>query len=465
MEDNYLMKFLFPTDLKKAEERAYTNDNTHTTFSPQGWEGFDNNSPYTQAGFYNTTPVDPLSPTLEGVTFSDNKFFGLQETENQVQFQEQFLDISTLPVVIGDLMSEQGRDPRPWPAAAQPEWSNAQDTLYTKHYTTTTPNTTTMPFIDQEDSLDSKYVSVMPREVENNDVVISDYIVKDIEMSPKGVIHDTEIQNRVRGLSVDVGARNADWPNDIISTPEVLSYVEQLEKGESPQEMVSCNTTFIQNNSSIHQNSENDLFFMLLQKTKQLWPVQEAPPEIIETCTKMDLPSPPAYEPITPKSESHAESDHDDRKSHSSKRRRHDSEDSDETYTPYAEETPRKYKRRKPNVPIKDMILALEGSQQLTKARRGRPPKRRESTVSSVCSVDDNSSNISTNDMKYRELRDKNNEASKRSRLNRKLKELQMEQLADELEEKNKKLKVKADILEDMTKRLKDALMTAILQK
>lgn len=186
----------------------------------------------------------------------------------------------------------------------------------------------------------------------------------------------------------------------------------------------------------------------------------------MEPSPKTEAASPADYEPITPKSESHLESDHDEEKSHSSKRRRNSSEDSDETYTPYTEQTPpKKYKRRKPNVPIKEMIIALEGSQQLSKARRGRPPKRRESTVSSVCSVDDNSSCMSNQEGKYRELRDKNNEASKRSRMNRKLKELQAEQLVVDLEERNKKLKVKADILEDMTKRLKDALMTAILHK
>lgn len=182
-----------------------------------------------------------------------------------------------------------------------------------------------------------------------------------------------------------------------------------------------------------------------------------------ETFTELDTPPPPQveYEPITPKSESHMESDNDDVKSTASKRRHQDSDESDETYTPYAEQPSRKYKRRKPSVPIKDMILALEGQ---PKARRGRPPKRRESTVSSVCSVDENSSSISTQEFKYRELRDKNNEASKRSRMNRKLKELQMEQLADELEEKNKKLRVRADILEEMTKRLKNELMSAILK-
>lgn len=174
------------------------------------------------------------------------------------------------------------------------------------------------------------------------------------------------------------------------------------------------------------------------------------------------------YEPITPKSECQAESESETKSYTSRRKRRHDSEDSDKTYTPDEEYIPRTYtkrKQKKPSIPIKEMILKLEGSQELKKARRGRPPKiRRESTVS-ICSIDDTNSNVSAQDTKYRELRDKNNEASKRSRMNRKLKELQTEQLALDLEERNKKLKIKADILEEMTKKLKDALMTAILQK
>lgn len=171
------------------------------------------------------------------------------------------------------------------------------------------------------------------------------------------------------------------------------------------------------------------------------------------------------YEPITPKTEPHAESDNDDAKSYIGKKRRRNSEESDETYTPYAEHTPRKYRRKKANIPIMDKIRALEDSQQLKPTRRGRPPKRRESTVSSICSIDDNSSSVSTHELRYRELRDKNNEASKRSRMNRKLKELQMEKLAMELEERNKKLRVRAEILEDMTKKLREAFMSAVSQK
>lgn len=173
------------------------------------------------------------------------------------------------------------------------------------------------------------------------------------------------------------------------------------------------------------------------------------------------------YEPITPKIETPVDSDEEDIKHFNNRKRHRNSEDSDEPYTPYPTRLNRKAKKRKLHVPIKDLIQELEEAQPKDhqKPKRGRPPKRRESVVSSVHSADDNASIISTHEVKYRELRDKNNEASKRSRMNRKLKELQMEQLADELEERNKKLKVRADILEDMTKRMKEALMTAILHK
>lgn len=61
--------------------------------------------------------------------------------------------------------------------------------------------------------------------------------------------------------------------------------------------------------------------------------------------------------------------------------------------------------------------------------RRGRPPK----PVPSL--LDPNEiANLSPEDLKYRELRNKNNEASRRSRLNRKDKETQIEEEARELE-------------------------------
>lgn len=184
---------------------------------------------------------------------------------------------------------------------------------------------------------------------------------------------------------------------------------------------------------------------------------EQTSPEI----TKFDespAPTPVTYPlPITPKTESESE---EDTRPQRKKRPRRDTEDSDEEYTPYTDtHRPRKITRKAPKKDIKQMIQALEGAQQQPK-KRGRPPGRRQSVISTVS----NNSGASTHEVKYRELRDKNNEASKRSRMNRKLKELQMEQLADELEERNKKLKIRADLLEDMTKKLREAFLTAVKQ-
>ncbi|CAK1543925.1 unnamed protein product [Leptosia nina] len=399
-----------------TDTRAHNTDTQHTPFSPQGWDAFDANSPIAQASSYNPTPPSyPVSPNAMA-TFNTDFFGPTVIDEDQIPFQEQFLDIDKLPVVIGELASETTADANPWQTTTDPIWHNTYD--YIKPHSTLH---NTMPFIDQEDSLDMKLMSVIPREVERNDVVISEYILNEVQDSMAA-------EPRAPPLSVDVAARVNAWPGDVISTPEVLTYVEQLEKQKY---LPACSTP-----TSPSQYSTS--------------PAPSGP--------KVENPSPAEYEPITPKSEPLLDSE-EESKSNTSKRRRHESEDSDDSYTPYTEQTTRKYKRRKPSIPIKDMIRALEGSQQLTKARRGRPPKRRESTISNVS---ENSSSVSTHEMKYRELRDKNNEASKRSRMNRKLKELQMEQLAVELEERNKKLRVRADLLEDMTKKLREAFMAAV---
>ncbi|XP_047998377.1 uncharacterized protein LOC125235812 isoform X2 [Leguminivora glycinivorella] len=359
---------------KQTDDRAFNTDTLHTPLSP-GWDSFDANVA-AQSSFYNTTPKDPLSPA-EGV----ETMFALPDTER-------FVDIPSLPAVIDRQ--------EPWAG-----WDT-----YTKLITHDTP------FIE-DDSQDLKY-TVTPSAVERCDDVVAEYIV-----APR---------RAGAGLSLDVAARPA-LAGPVISTPEVLSYVEQLEQEKHP---------------------------LAVLKSRQQTVAQES---FISPLAA--APAPLDYQPITPKSEPQVDSEEEATARASRRRRR--SEDSDETYTPHQERTtPRKYKRRKPNIPIKDMILALEGSQQLTRARRGRPPKRRDSAVSNACSEN---SSMSTQDMKYRELRDKNNEASKRSRMHRKLKELQMEQEADELEEKNKKLRVQAGILEEMAKRLKDALLTSIMQK
>ncbi|KAJ8724529.1 hypothetical protein PYW08_016003 [Mythimna loreyi] len=433
---------------KKTEERALKIDTPYTPFSPQGWENLDVNSQFPQAaGLQNISSHEPLSPNDKFPQYDINMpTFSEWDKDSTMQFKETFLDISKLPVVIGDLASGMVADTNPWQVQDPVELTNTYDNQYLHMYTN--PPQNTAPFIDTEDSLDLKFGSVIPREVESNNVVISEFIINE-ENNLMGMLEAPAMPTRVEGLSVDVTARAPGWPYDnTISTPEVLSYVEQLEKEKCSQLLKPPEHWPAQDVSlSTSRETFTDLSFSTSK----------------ETFTEVDTPPPPPvdYEPITPKSESHLESDNDDVKSTASKRRRPDSDESDATYTPYSKQPSRKYSKRKPSVPIKDMILALEGQ---PKARRGRPPKRRESTVSSVCSVDDNSSNISTQEFKYRELRDKNNEASKRSRMNRKLKELQMEQLAEELEEKNKKLRVRADILEEMTKRLKNELMSAILK-
>ncbi|XP_063704761.1 uncharacterized protein LOC134834133 isoform X2 [Culicoides brevitarsis] len=78
-----------------------------------------------------------------------------------------------------------------------------------------------------------------------------------------------------------------------------------------------------------------------------------------------------------------------------------------------------------------------------TPRRRGRPAK----PVASLLNLNE-FANLSAEDLKYRELRNKNNEASRRSRMNRRSKEQQMEDEARDLEHKNNYLEVEAVKLE-----------------
>ncbi|XP_028161899.1 uncharacterized protein LOC114353922 [Ostrinia furnacalis] len=413
--------------IKVTKERAHNNDTLHTPYSPQDWETFGPNSP-AQASMYCITPHDSLSPMADEFVQLDKLLPSIEvDTYDQNKYQEPTLDFNNMPVVFGDLVAERMADVGTVQVMDPDGW-NLQHQEFSKQYTTTH---NILPFIEEEETMDSRLVTVKPGELEN-DFTVSRFILgnelgEEADKKP-------EAEKRL-GLSVSI-PRTVAWAGDVISTPDIVTYVEQLEKEECP----------------------------LLDTTSH----SEWPTEVVElepTSLSPAIKSPKMeYQPITPNSESQVESDNEEKPYSSSRKRRHSSEDSD--YTPDVEYTPRNNKRKpkKPNIPIKDMIMALEGSQQLKKARRGRPPKRRESTVS-TCSIDDTTSNVSTQEMKYRELRDKNNEASKRSRMNRKLKELQMEQLVLDLEDRNQKLKVKADILEEMTKKLKEALMTAILQK
>lgn len=67
--------------------------------------------------------------------------------------------------------------------------------------------------------------------------------------------------------------------------------------------------------------------------------------------------------------------------------------------------------------------------------------------------------------VKYSEMRVKNNMASRRSRMTRKEKEVEMEKRAAELEQENELLRIKVKNLEEVTDRLKKHLINSIVKK
>lgn len=118
-------------------------------------------------------------------------------------------------------------------------------------------------------------------------------------------------------------------------------------------------------------------------------------------------------------------------------------ESSDEEYVPPLKRTKRK--TRKPRQTSITQEIA-------NPVKRGRPVK-----IKSVLS--------SPNTSRYRELRDKNNEASRKSRLNRKLKDQQMEEEATELVERNIKLKAEVKQLEKLVSSMRNNLMQILIRK
>jgi hypothetical protein len=65
---------------------------------------------------------------------------------------------------------------------------------------------------------------------------------------------------------------------------------------------------------------------------------------------------------------------------------------------------------------------------------------------------------------RYRELRDKNNEAARKSRLNRKAREREMREAAAKFERDNHSLKIKVGELEQLVKRLREELHEATIK-
>ncbi|CAH1406484.1 unnamed protein product [Nezara viridula] len=89
----------------------------------------------------------------------------------------------------------------------------------------------------------------------------------------------------------------------------------------------------------------------------------------------------------------------------------------------------------------------------------GGPGRRRGRKTSSLDSSDGGGGNIHD---KYRALRDRNNEASRRSRMNRKQRDLEMRRHKSDLEKKNVELKVKADRMESLVKDMRAILLRTV---
>lgn len=134
------------------------------------------------------TPTDPLSPTD---SFFPEKLFLPDLGESKPDFEEQFLDIGSLPVVL--------------------EESLTHHTPYT-HYTQYR-----QPFIEQEDSLDRKLVAVAPLALESAEGAASTARpTLTLSMSPA-----------------------AGWTGELVSTPDVVSFVDQLQGTQSLGDLVS----------------------------------------------------------------------------------------------------------------------------------------------------------------------------------------------------------------------------------
>ncbi|KAK9512155.1 hypothetical protein O3M35_000639 [Rhynocoris fuscipes] len=92
-------------------------------------------------------------------------------------------------------------------------------------------------------------------------------------------------------------------------------------------------------------------------------------------------------------------------------------------------------------------------------------------SISRRTSTSSNNNNININNLldieepthdKYRALRERNNEASRRSRMNRKQRDVEMLQQADELHKKNVYLKARADKMESLVKYMRAEIMKAL---
>lgn len=124
--------------------------------------------------------------------------------------------------------------------------------------------------------------------------------------------------------------------------------------------------------------------------------------------------------------------------------------DSDEDFT-----LPVKKSRKRSAAPIIEEDDDDDDEDQVKRKKpRAAVERRGERTVSTSSESD-----------RYRELRDRNNEASRKSRLTRKAREVELAQQAEVLTKDNRILKVKVEEMENLVKKLREALLQSMMKK
>lgn len=95
-----------------------------------------------------------------------------------------------------------------------------------------------------------------------------------------------------------------------------------------------------------------------------------------------------------------------------------------------------------------------------------RPPRRKSCPVDEPWILPSKRTKLTSGEScdRYRELRDKNNEASRKSRQNRKARDLEMKDYAENLVSENQTLKIKAEEMERLVKKLREALLEAVVK-
>lgn len=157
----------------------------------------------------------------------DNK-----NSDQEKKLEDLNWEIETMPIVIepGTLATEESFDWNPCRVTGN-IGSN-----YTHEYTPTTDTHNT--FIMDEDSSDIKLDTVIPTEVEYNDMVITNYVINEAHNND-GVLKPTQVERLRPDLSLNMTKKTV-WSGDIVSTPEIVDLVTQLKEGyQLPDEVNS----------------------------------------------------------------------------------------------------------------------------------------------------------------------------------------------------------------------------------